>query len=95
MWRYQLFWPADLGKGGDISKMMMTVFRQNPEMEPVYENISCSNFATVQAKKCQPEHSNRFILFTFRLPEFVKKYFLMIYMDIYIGKTLKICTSKY
>lgn len=58
MWRYQLFWPADLGKGGDISKMMMTVFRQNPEMEPVYENISCSNFATVQAKKCQPEHSN-------------------------------------
>lgn len=57
MWRYQLLWPADLGKGGDISKMMMTVFRQNPEMEPVYEN-SCSNFTTVQAKKCQPEHSN-------------------------------------
>ena len=36
MWWYQLLWPADLGKEGDTSKLMMTMFRGNPEMEPVY-----------------------------------------------------------
>lgn len=58
MWWYQLLWPADLGKEGDTSKLMMTMFRGNPEMEPVYESNSCSNTATLQAKTCQPKYSN-------------------------------------
>lgn len=57
MWRYQLLWPADLGKGGDISEMVTTVFRRNPEMDPVQGNISSCNSATLQAKKRQPKHS--------------------------------------
>lgn len=31
MWQHQLLWPADLGKGGDISKIRMIMFKQNPE----------------------------------------------------------------
>ena len=53
MWWYQLLWPADLGTEGDTSKLMLTMFRGNPEMEPVYENHSCSNTATLQAKTAQ------------------------------------------
>ena len=58
MRRHQLVRPADLGKGGDISKMAKTVFKQNPEMEPVYEGVSCSHLATLQAEKCQPKPSD-------------------------------------
>ena len=37
---------------------MTIMFRGNPEMEPVYENNSCSNTATLQAKTYQPKYSN-------------------------------------
>lgn len=74
MWQYQLLWPADLGKGGDISKMM-TVFRQNPEMEPVDENISYSNVAVLQAEKCQSKHSNLATSTHLQALGFIKTYF--------------------
>lgn len=56
MWWYQLLWPADLGKGGDISKMRTTMFRRVPDMEPVYDNISYPDCVTLQGKKCRPKH---------------------------------------
>lgn len=75
MWRYQLLWPADLGKGGDISKMRMTVFRQVQEMKLVNENISYSNFATTKAINISPRTEIWLTSLTIRPSGFIKNYY--------------------
>lgn len=42
MWQHQLLWPADLGKGGDISKIRMIMFKQNPET--IMKTAAAQNF---------------------------------------------------
>lgn len=75
MWWYQLLWPADLGKGGDSSKMRMTMLGQVQEMEPVDENISYSNLATTKAINVRPSTAIWLPSLTTRPSGFIKDYF--------------------
>lgn len=75
MWQFQLLWPADLGKGGDVSKMRMATFGQVPEREPVAENISYSNFATPKARNVSLSRAIWFTSLTFRHSGFIVYYF--------------------